>query len=135
MKFLPSWHKTAFPRPVYKWLIAFGWIAFVACLFIISSASLMKVAAPPSGSNIDKVLHILAYGALTTGMVFALPKRSLTIIFVTTFIFGLIIEFLQGAIGEGRTASLADAAANGLGALIIIGLWIWICPRLKHNPA
>lgn len=135
MNKLPEWHKTAFPRPLYLWLVAMGWVVFVVSLFLISSASLMSVMAPPSGSNMDKVLHILAYGVLTTGMVFALPRRSLTIIFVTTFIYGLIIEVLQGTISQGRTASLADAAANGFGALVIILLWVWICPRLKHNPA
>lgn len=91
--------------------------------------------APPSGSNIDKILHILAYGALTFGMIFALPKRSLVAIFVAAFIYGGFIEFLQGTLGQGRTMSVWDALANGMGSLIVIALWILVCPLLKHNPA
>jgi len=93
------------------------------------------VMTPPSGSNMDKLLHAAAYGVLTTGLVFAWPKRSLSIIFAVAFGFGALIEFLQGRLAIGRTASLADALANGAGALAIILIWIWICPRLKHNLA
>ncbi len=92
------------------------------------------VGAPPSGMHLDKLLHAIAYGVLTFGLVFAWPKRALPLIFAVTFIYGIILEIMQGTLAEGRTASLFDALANGLGALLIIGLWIWICPRLKQNP-
>lgn len=129
------WHKTSYPRPDWNWLIIFGWIVLLVSLLLISTASMVSVMAPPSGNNFDKVLHIGAYGVLTFGMVLALPRRSLAVIFTAAFVYGVFIEFLQGTIGQGRTASWADALANGMGALIIILLWIWICPRLNHNRA
>lgn len=96
---------------------------------------MVSVMAPPGGSNLDKVLHILAYGALTFGMIFALPRRSLVAIFLAAFVYGGFIEFLQGTLGEGRTMSFWDALANGVGALIIIGIWVMVCPLLKQTPA
>lgn len=91
-----------------------------------------QVVAPPSGGNLDKITHMVAYAVLTSGMVFAWPKRSLFIIFAFAFSFGVIIEIAQGTVAIGRTASLADAIANGVGILAIILFWMWICPRLKH---
>jgi len=131
----PKWRNTAFPRPCSNWLITLGWAVLVVSFGLISTISMMSVTAPPSGGNIDKVLHILAYAVLTFGMVFALPKRSLVLIFFSSFCFGLIIEFMQGTLSANRTASWADALANGIGALGIIVFWVWICPRLKHNLA
>jgi len=80
----------------------------------------------------DKVTHIIAYAVLTSGMVFAWPKRSLLVIFAFAFSFGVIIEIAQGTLAIGRTASFADAIANGLGIMAILLIWMWICPRLKH---
>ncbi len=128
----PAWYHTAFPRPSWQWLVALGWLVLIVSFLLISTISMISVMAPPSGNNLDKLLHLGAYGVLTFGMVFALPKRSLAVIFAVTFVYGVIIELMQGAFGEGRTASAADALANGLGALIIILFWIWLSPRLKH---
>lgn len=129
------WQSSNYPRPGRTWLIAFGWISFITCFALISTISMISVMAPPSGSHLDKILHTLAYGALTFGMIFAVPRGSLRAIFAVAFVYGGIIEFLQGTLGEGRTMSLWDALANGLGALIIIGLWMLIYPLLKQNPA
>jgi len=127
-----GWHISSYPRPLWQWLVASGWLIFIVSFLLISTISMISVMAPPSGNNLDKFLHIGAYGVLTFGMIFALPKRSLAVIFTATFIYGVIIEFMQGAFGEGRTASWADALANGLGALIVILIWMWISPRLKQ---
>lgn len=132
MTIRPAWYHTAFPRPSWQWLVALGWLVLIVSFLLISTISMISVMAPPSGNNLDKLLHLGAYGVLTFGMVFALPKRSLAVIFAVTFVYGVIIELMQGAFGEGRTASAADALANGLGALIIILFWIWLSPRLKH---
>jgi len=134
MAFRPDWHLSSYPRPAWRWLVILGWLVLFTSVLLISTISMISVMAPPSGSNLDKLLHIGAYSVLTFGMIFALRRRSLAVIFVATFIYGVIIEFMQGAFGEGRTASWADALANGLGALIVILIWIWLCPRLKHIP-
>lgn len=112
-----------------------GWLILASSFLLITGGSMMKVLAPPSGGNLDKILHAFAYGVLTTGLVFAWPKRSLVVIFMIAVGFGTLIEVLQHTLATGRTGSIADAAANGAGALAIILIWIGICPFLKHNPA
>ncbi len=96
---------------------------------------MVPTGAPSSALHLDKILHLVAYGVLTSGMVFAWPKRALPHIFAASFGLGVILEFMQGAFAIGRTASVFDAMANGAGALLIIGFWVWIWPKLGLNPA
>lgn len=123
---------TEFPRPNHKIIIVLGWVMFGFCLIAIAMMSMTPMGAPPSGMHLDKLLHAIAYGALTFGLIFALPKHALPILFSASFIYGAIIEVLQGTLAEGRTASAFDAIANGVGAMLIILIWIWVCPRLKQ---
>ena len=122
-------------RPVTLWIVLFGWIVFCVSFALISFASLEPATTPPDGLYWDKVLHLVAYGALTFGLIFAWPRKSLVLIFLVSFGLGVVLEFLQGTVAIGRTTSIWDAVANALGALTIIGLWIGVCPLLKHNPA
>jgi len=124
-----------FPRPDYFWLIFLGWFVFSSSFLLISGISMVPTGAPSSTMHLDKVLHLIAYGVLTSGMVFALPKRALPHIFAFCFGVGVILEIMQGTFAIGRTASIFDAIANGAGALIIIFLWMWIWPKLGLNPA
>lgn len=126
------WFGSRFSRPDWVWLVSIGWLILAGSFLLITGASLMKVMAPPSGSNIDKLIHAGAYAVLTTGLVLAWPKRSLLVIFFIAVGFGILIEYLQHTLAIGRTGSWADALANAIGALAVIGIWIWICPRLKH---
>jgi len=95
---------TLWPRPEHKWVVIGGWLVFASCFLVITMASLQAVGAPSGHMYLDKIMHALAYGALTFGLIFARPKMPLKYVI-------------------GRTASLADAAANGFVALFIVGLW------------
>jgi hypothetical protein len=70
----------------------------------------------------DKVAHFLAYGALGAMAAWAhlalFSKRRITA--VALALYGVALEGLQG-LGGVRTPELADAAANGLGALAGLG--------------
>lgn len=89
---------------------------------------MIPMAAPPSGLHLDKVLHAFAYAILTVGLIFAWPKRALPLIFVVAFGIGGIIEICQGLFASGRTASFADALANGFGGLTVILTWMILYP-------
>ena len=72
----------------------------------------------------DKLAHFTAYGALavTAAIGFAQSARGIFAVFVATFLFGTLMEFAQGFIGERETDSL-DLIANmgGLAAGIAAG--------------
>lgn len=81
----------------------------------------------PNVSNIDKIGHAAAYAAL--GFLYAVAwhrhgsshaavaERSLAL----ALLFGALMEFVQSHVG--RDPSMADWIADGIGAVVGIGLW------------
>lgn len=71
-----------------------------------------------------KLVHIIEYGILYCLFFFAVRKttdysyiEAVALAFALTFLYGLTDELHQVFI-VGRTASLVDAAANGVGAIL-----------------
>lgn len=87
----------------------------------------------------DKFEHCLAYAALAAGAVQLYRRRlSWGFVCVVLVFLGIGLEYLQGAMGIGRTADRMDALANTVGVLIGLGtaftplrdLLLWIDRRL-----
>ncbi|GJL91877.1 VanZ family protein [Hyphococcus sp.] len=80
----------------------------------------------------DKVAHFAAYGVLGASAVWAelalLSKRRITALALG--LYGVLLEGLQG-LGGVRTPELADAVANGLGAVAGIGGAIVLARMLR----
>ena len=80
-------------------------------------------------SNSDKVIHVSAYFLLTLSWLLSAGskikslKYAIAIAFLV-FVYGIIIEVLQGAITNVRQADIYDVLANFTG--ISIGLIIFI---------
>jgi hypothetical protein len=70
----------------------------------------------------DKVAHFAAYGALGAAAAWAqltlLSKRRITALALA--LYGVLLEAVQG-LGGVRTPEVADAIANGLGAVAGLG--------------
>lgn len=90
---------------------------------------------PPSGEEpvfewLNKVEHFIAYFIMAALFIYAFDpgKQSapstmlLVAAFLSCFLYGVIIEVLQGYLSEERHASIADALFNGLGALSYVVL-------------
>ena len=95
-----------------------------ACLWILALAAVVVASLLP-GSDLpqwqvsDKTEHFLAYGLLSAGAVQLFSRRrSLVVVCVLLILLGVLLEFLQGAMGLGRTQDMRDALANGLGVLL-----------------
>ncbi len=76
----------------------------------------------PLWEHTDKVVHLLMMAALWVALAVDL-RRPLTprlrvILFLGVTAFGAAIELAQQAMGLGRSGSLADLAADTLGALL-----------------
>lgn len=95
-----------------RWLwfaCGFGMLALVAIL------SLMPVSG--AGGN-DKLAHILMYAFLSSWFsLLVIRYRSLCWVLFGLIAYGLLMEFLQG-LTDYRSAELADAIANSIGATI-----------------
>ena len=109
-------------------------------LFIASVVSLLCLTHIPQSEmpvdigtfNLDKLLHVIAYGSVTILMFAALgAKSSLIFWFIATallMVLGGVDEYTQPYVG--RTCSLADWLADAVG---IIGAAIVMRVRLKKT--
>lgn len=97
------------------------WVAVgIALLGTIIALSLLAVPGPPGPPGIDKVSHVLAYGALMGWWGMVQPDRRLAWA-VALLLLGLGLEFAQSLTGY-RTLDHWDALANTLGIVLALGL-------------
>lgn len=77
--------------------------------------------------HMDKVLHFGAYfviaGLALLSRFWPHPKAAGRMTLITVIILGVVVELLQGMMAVGRSASIADAIANSLGACLAFSLW------------
>jgi VanZ family protein len=95
-------------------------ISFVIGVLAVTWLSLTPKAALPSTEVWDKLIHLVAYAALglSGGLGFSGPRFWL-LIGVGLITLGCLLEVAQIDV-SGRSASIADAFANGIG--IVVGL-------------
>ena len=73
----------------------------------------------------DKIIHMFSYFLLTLSWLFCYKKESKKIkisliIVLTVFIYGIIIEILQGTVTKNRQLEIYDALANLIGIIFAI---------------
>ena len=102
-------------------LIAISITIFIAIL------SLIKTDNIPLGSfsNSDKVYHAIAYFFLMLSWLYTFHKKeafnkNVKYAILACFIYGIIIEVLQGVTTTYRTASYLDMLANGSGVVLAV---------------
>ncbi len=93
--------------------------------------SLAQVENPSfRGAQIDKLYHALAYTVLAILLAFTGRwKRNVFLIFLISVAFGLFMEVCQFFVPY-RNASITDAMANGLGAIVGAYGGGWLMVRL-----
>lgn len=80
----------------------------------------------------DKIQHMLAYFGLSLPMTYWLGARRIVWVLILCVGYGLLMEYLQGAMDQGRMASWLDALANLAGALLG-GSSVWFLTK-KDRP-
>jgi VanZ family protein len=113
---------------------------FYIALFFTIAIAVGSLISLKSGLGIgvqvsDKILHAGSYFLLTTSWLLAYgvksgPLKSTMLIALAVFIYGIIIEILQGALTDYRQADLYDVFANFSG--IAVGT-IFFVLVLKKN--
>lgn len=104
-----------------------------------------SVSEPPTGGlppvgplglvGVDKWLHALSYGTLSLLGGYALRRRTvraLALVALAAFAYGAGIEVVQAALPL-RAFEVADAAANGVGALVGAGGWLAATGLLRRR--
>jgi len=73
-------------------------------------------------TNGDKILHFIAFSGLSFLCLMAFRKMSNAFVFLIFFLYGGIIEIIQGIYIVGRSADFFDLLADCLG--VLIGIFI-----------
>lgn len=77
----------------------------------------------------DKIVHFLAYAILCflVFLSFSLQKINKSLIYAAlfAFVFGIILEFIQGIMPHARVSELLDVVANTLGILVMTAILRW----------
>jgi len=110
-------------------------IALTIVITVGSLTTIEKVVELPSVKFFDKFLHVTAYCLLTFSWLFAFYKslnfqKKRALIVLVIFIFGIIIEVLQGTLTISRQAETLDLFANLIG---IVVAWLFFNLFFKEN--
>ena len=124
-----------YDRPIRPVLSRALSIVFVLALIIMTIVAL--IPSQPSDAPIyaDKILHCASFAVLTGLALVARPRLRLMTLTAGLTLYGAGIEFLQGVMPFGRTASVLDLLANVAGTGFLVMLWvIWVHVR-KTRPS
>jgi VanZ family protein len=100
-----------------------GRLLFATTLWLVTDLALQPGYATPArlfGS--DKIEHILAFATLAVFVRLGWPRQPFWVGGLILLAYGLGIEVMQATDFIGRTASLADVAADLIGILFGIGV-------------
>ena len=98
---------------------------FITISILFGSLVKSEFIVVESISVSDKTYHLIAYFLLMLSWLYAFFKKEkfqehVKYIILACFIFGIIIEILQGVITSYRTASYLDIIANTAGVLLAV---------------
>ncbi len=105
-----------------RWAAVLAWAAAVLVLSVLPG----KILRVPPVIGAAKIAHVVVYGILALLIQHAVRKPCLrcgVVVTVVCGLFGAVMELAQVLV-EGRTASVADAVANLLGAAVASALYV-----------
>ena len=97
-------------------------LTVMAAIFYLSHQP--DIPLPQAVSFQDKILHLIAYGVLAATVLWAIrpgcsPAAGLGVV-IFCVLYGISDEFHQSFI-PGRSPSIYDVYADGLGAVLVVG--------------
>jgi len=111
--------KTLLERNSY--LIAIGITITIAYL---SLGKPIHFKPPIEITFLDKIFHSTAYFVLTLSWLFALRKnKKKNYVVIALFLYGILMEFLQGWLTKNRQQDVYDVIANSFGILLAVLLF------------
>lgn len=110
-------------------ILAIGWTVLIAVLCLVSFNKIPSVKV----SGADKYVHVTFHFVFTLlwGLYFryrqnGIKTPTILVIALVSLCYGILIEFLQGALTKTRHADLLDVAANLTGALLALAVFLYL---------
>ena len=108
------------PDATLRWA---GRLLFLTAIVLITDLALQPgYATPPRLFGSDKLEHLLAFMTLAMLARMGWPRQPVWALGIVLLGYGLGLEVVQSMDWVGRTASMADVAADAIGVLIGFGL-------------
>ena len=109
-------------------------ITITLAIAYLSLSNPIQLDIPVKIYFLDKILHASAYFVLTTSWLFALRNFYLNkwIVFFI-FLYGILMEFLQGWFTTNREKDIFDVAANTIGIIFAMIIYRKIYKYLKKK--
>jgi len=119
----------------------FLYIAFcLTTVITIGSLISMKNVVEPKIDFFDKIVHVGAYLILTLSWLLSYRSRSTAkslkshfLIAIAVFVYGIIIEVLQGTITSNRQADFYDIFANLVGITVSFLIFAVVYQKKQMN--
>ena len=103
-------------------------------IFLIGITAIAWMPGPAGAMNLfdwDKFNHVAAFASLTVLARMGWPQLGRRTLALGLMVYGLVIEMGQAQPLVGRTASIADMVANGIGIAAGLGLAVLVA-RLRR---
>jgi VanZ family protein len=107
-------------------------ILWAVTLSVTSILYLLPNAGPPGQMQLDKVAHLIAFGAIGFSGYLGPARRRPSVPMLVSLILALLLEWLQGYV-PGREYSLLDCAANLAGIAAGFAAGAAVCPRRANE--
>ena len=107
---------------------------FLTVLITVGSLISLRNVSVVHVSNSDKFVHVVAYFLLTVSWLLSAGNKIkylwhvIAIVFLV-FVYGIIIEVLQGAITNVRQADIYDVLANSTGILAALIIFLKVLQK------
>jgi len=110
----------------FFFFVALAWTSLMCYVCLMKSSDVPSINI----IGIDKIVHIVLHLLFTFFWGITLVKsgkwssfsKVMYVSFLLSFLFGLLIEFVQGYFTTTRSADITDVLANVFGALFAIAL-------------
>jgi VanZ family protein len=119
-------------------VFAIGWTIIIAFLCLVKVNDLPSLGI--SISSVDKYFHVTFYFVFTMLWGFHSWKKQGKIeikkirnIFLISIGYGILIEIMQEEFTTTRHADIMDVAANSTGALIALGVFIYLKKKAQNE--
>jgi VanZ family protein len=105
----------------FKWAII--WAVCIWILCIMNTSKLPKIQID-WGIGPDKIVHFFLFGTMSLSLIIGIKKLNLNrnyfwVAGLSSTLYGIIIEYIQGAFFVYRSFDYADMVANGIGAILV----------------
>ena len=111
--------------PQKELLFAIIWGGLILLLSLLPGSDLPDIEF----DHIDKLGHAVVYGIFSF-LIYkaAVAKKAFTPILLSliiSIVYGVFMEFLQGALSQDRHPEFSDMVANAFGAIFVAVVLIW----------